>query len=172
MRRWAPWIVAVLGLSAVIHVVTVMAVPYVIVFVVGLRGNTEPNHVHHGPLITSETRDVVRPSPDLLYSACPFDVGRRPLRITAKVPDSYFSISAFSANTDNFFVINDQQIDGDSVEVVIVSEDAPYARRGSEIVARAPEDLGVVLFRTLVPDRSKAGQALDLQQHIDCRLLE
>ena len=65
------------------------------------------------------SRGVVRPSPDLLYSACPFDLSKGPLKITAHVPHStYWSVSGFDAATNNFFVRDDQQIAGDSIEII------------------------------------------------------
>ena len=54
-------------------------------------------------------RAIVRPSPDLLYAGCAFDLADGPLRIQATVPrDTYWSLSMFAANTDNFFVVNDR----------------------------------------------------------------
>ena len=55
----------------------------------------------------SNSREVIRPSADLLYSGCGFDVTYKPLIITSSLPESYWSMSFFSSNTDNFSTINE-----------------------------------------------------------------
>ena len=51
----------------------------------------------------------MRPSPDLAYSACVYDLSAGPIRVTAAAWDDYMSVSAFAANSDNFFVSNDRE---------------------------------------------------------------
>ena len=78
-----------------------------------------PNTIHFGNRPDETSRGVVRPSPDFLYSVCPFDLSKGPLQITARVPHStYWSVSGFDAATNNFFVRDDQQIAGDSIEII------------------------------------------------------
>src|SRR5262245_52948717 len=81
----------------------------------------EPNSMHFGSRPTAASRLVVRPSPDILYASCPFDLSSGPLRVTASVPHTtYCSVSAFDAATNNFFVRNDREVTGDSIELLLV----------------------------------------------------
>lgn len=67
------------------------------------------NRFAHAPLVTAQARTIVRPSPDLLYSSCAFDVSRAPLLIDAvPVAAPYWSLSVFDAQTDAVFVANNQ----------------------------------------------------------------
>lgn len=113
------------------------------------------NRALPAPRADASARTVVRPSPDLLYTACAFDVGERPLRITAPVPDSYVSIAGFAADTSNFFAVNDAAIapgpDGTrAFDLVLARPGAANLPPGARVVI-APSDRGLVLFRSLIP---------------------
>src|SRR6202012_4345865 len=79
------------------------------------------NTIHHQNRVDEHSRGVVRPSPDLLYSACPFDLSHGALEVQAEVPpNTYWSASAFDAHTNNFFAINDRTIGGQPLELIIL----------------------------------------------------
>jgi len=164
-----PYIAATLVASVLVHLGTVVTVPYAVMLLTKVTTGAEPNRIVHGSLVTAESRDVVRPSPDLLYSACPFDLSEGPLRVTARVPETYFSISAFADNTDNFFVLNDQQVDVDQVAIVLVTEDQHHSPKPAERVVVAPSVEGVVIFRILIEDRNAPDRAFEVQRQADCR---
>jgi uncharacterized membrane protein len=109
------------------------------------------------PRPNARNQKVVRPSPDLLYTACLFDVSARPLQVTAPAQDSYVSLSGFAANTDNFFVINDRQLapgpEGRKrFNVVIRSKTtAAVPLPPGALLIETPTDRGVLLFRSLIP---------------------
>jgi len=100
----------VLALAALVHVAAVWALPRAIVAVFRHRLIAEvgPNHVKAAPLPDEGWRTVPMPSPDQLYAACAYDVSAGPVLVTADLPEGYFSISGFSDDTDNFFVIDGQ----------------------------------------------------------------
>jgi uncharacterized membrane protein len=108
------------------------------------------------PRPDASARTVVRLSPDLLYSACVFDLAAGPLHITAPVPDSYFSISGFAADTSNFFAYNDRTAttgaDGQRRIDLLLSHGTPATVPAGAQVVQAPSRRGVVLFRILIPD--------------------
>ena len=57
---------------------------------------------------TSASRAIVKPSPDLAYASCVYDLSDGP--IVVEVPPTegggYVSVSVFAANTDNFAVVD------------------------------------------------------------------
>jgi uncharacterized membrane protein len=128
--------------------------------------------VFHSPRVTVRSRDVVRPSPDLLYSACAFDLSEGPLEVTAPVPaGTYWSVSMFAVNTDNFFVINDRQLGTDRVKAVVVNEgDAAAVPEGYRVV-ESPSARGVVLFRMLIPDEESVDRLIKVQKQASCKPL-
>lgn len=113
-----------------------------------------PNRFTHAPLATAESRAIVRPSPDLAYSSCPFDLSKGPLLIDAvPVPAPYWSLSIFDTHTDAVLVRNAIKA-GDKpfrVAVLAASQSAPA---GYEPV-RVDGTRGIALIRILIDDRSK-----------------
>jgi len=173
MRRFAGWLLLTLALAAAVHLVAVSLAPRAImaaVFLVMKRNGRELNTAYHEPRPSAERSFVVMPSPDLLYSVCAFDVSETPLRITAAVPDTYWSISMYAFNTDNFFVLNDQQAGAKEIELVLTgpgrNQPAPGAR-----VAVSPTARGVVLFRTLIPSENRLDELIRIQKLASCKPL-
>ena len=107
----------------------------------------------HVPLADASSRRIVRPSPDLAYSSCPYDVSTTPLLIdAAPVAAPYWSLSIFDSRTDAVFVRNGGQAGGKPFRVAI-------ARAGQAIPAgyepiRVNGARGIALVRILVADRS------------------
>ena len=82
MRRWLlPIAVGALAAAAAWHA-TLVATPYALMRVamkrLGEQGRT--NAFLHAPPTRAERQPVVRPSPDLLYSICVFDLSLHVLR--------------------------------------------------------------------------------------------
>lgn len=123
----------------------------------------------------ANARTVVRPSPDLLYTVCVFDLAKGTLHITAPVPDSYASVSGFAADTSNFFALNDQTAgvaaDGKKRFEVMLSRHAPGKVAVGTRVIVSPSDRGIVLFRTLITDDAALpGLQANIQNQQNCVL--
>lgn len=166
-REWMLWSAATLAVAAFVHVATMRAIPRRIM-ARALRRMAPLNTIHFGHRPDETSRGVVRPSPDILYSVCPFDLSKGPLRITARVPHStYWSVAGFDAATNNFFVRNDQQIAGDSIEILALGpgmtappvDDAP-----DRVIVTAPTMRGLFLFRLVINDDRQLA-ALDAIRH-------
>ncbi len=176
-RSWAPWVVATLVLAAAVHIATVWYLPH---FVMNraLAKMGAPNMVHHGVRVTAASRGIVRPSPDLLYSTCPFDLSKGPLLVTARVPTgTYWSVSLFDANTNNFFVLNDRQAKG-AVELIVTPPKVekigtmsivdPGAPPIMPNIVPSPTMRGLVLFRTLINDETKFAAIDKTRRQANC----
>ena len=100
-----------------------------------------------GERTTPQTQTVVRPSPDLAYSACLFDLEQAPagLRVKMAATKGYASLSFFDASTNNFQTIRG---DGSGVDVRLLPPKAT-ATKASEI--RSPTNKGIILIRRLAP---------------------
>jgi uncharacterized membrane protein len=148
------WVAALLLVAAVVHGASVYALPRLVMMrALSLMGT--PNTMHFGKRPDATARMIVRPSPDLLYAACPYDLARGPLVVTAPVPhDTYWSVSAFDADTDNFYVRNDRDIAGDSFALVLVRHGQTLPDTGAveHAIAFSPSETGVVLIRLLISD--------------------
>ena len=166
---WRRRILWVLAGATLTHVIAIWALPRLIVREVRhrLAAQVGINHIRHAPLPDSNWRTIVMPSPDLLYSACAYDVSDRPLLVTAELPDGYWSVSAFAENTDNFFVRNDRTVANRRVRVIFSSQ--PYFQDpGGGTVVQVPSKTGVILFRQLVLARDDLPTALVIQRAANC----
>jgi uncharacterized membrane protein len=163
---WLKWGAFTLVLAAIMHWAAVAYAPSLIMSramsAIGTKGT---NQISHGERATAAARKIVKPSPDLLYSQCVFDVSRRPLKITTAAPtDTYWSVAFYAANTDNFFVLNDTEAKGQPATIVLMGQDqkVPPQPEGTRIVT-APTPRGIVLFRTLINDDAREAE-LDQQR--------
>ena len=169
MRRWAgPLAVAVLaGLGAW------FAVLHWIPDVVMARAVTKMaerggwNRFLHAPPVRAEAQTIVRPSPDLLYSSCAFDLASGPLEITAvPVPDHYSSISVFDGRTDVVFVRNDQQMAGQTLRLFLALAGQRVPDGVDVVRLNAPR--GVVLQRVLLADPDEAAVVDPVRRQATC----
>lgn len=126
------------------------------------------NAFAHAPLVTAKSRAIVRPSPDLLYSSCPFDISAAPLLIDATpVAAPYWSLSIFDAQTNAVFVRNDRA--GPNPVRVAVIAPGQAAPAGYAPV-RVKGARGIALIRILI-DRSQPIAAIDAARRTArCRL--
>ncbi|MEQ1725823.1 MAG: DUF1254 domain-containing protein [Sphingopyxis sp.] len=128
------------------------------------------NAFTHAPQVNARAQFVVRPSPDLLYSTCPFDLDAGPLEVTAEpIPGRYSSISVFDAQTNAAFVRNDEDMAGRPMRVVLALDGQAVA--GGVRVVRLSAPRGVVLQRVLLADPAEAAEVDPLRRRAVCRTL-
>lgn len=146
MRWLGPILLAAL-VAMVTYVAALWATPHVIMAkAMEKLGAGGINVMRHQGLPTAENRWIVRPSPDLAYSICVFDLSMGPVKIDAFVPPRrYWSLSVFDANTDNIFSVNDRAV-RDGRYALTLSKNGTG---GSLIV---PGGKGIALIRILVTD--------------------
>ena len=135
------------------HVGLVMATPHLLMSVAMKRISQNGklvNQFYFGPRTTQESRGIVRPSPDLAYSSCAFDLAGGPLLIEASPSpkQGYVSISVFAANTDNIAVFDTTQ-SPQGVRFVLAREGQAVPQ--GERVVYSPSDKGIIIDRRLAP---------------------
>jgi len=164
--RWLKWIAFVSLLSAAIHVTVIAYMPDFIMWrAMAVMGSRGANTIVHADRAPAASRAIVKPSPDLLYSHCVFDVTRNPVKIVTAAPtDTYWSVAFYAANTDNFFVLNDTAAGGKPATIIILGsgQSVPEQAEGTMIVS-PPTKRGVVLFRALINDDAREPE-LDRQR--------
>ncbi|MFN8946641.1 MAG: DUF1254 domain-containing protein, partial [Alphaproteobacteria bacterium] len=85
--------------------------------------------------------------------------------ITTGAPQgTYWSVSLFADNTDNFYVFNDKQAQDKSATILLIGQGQQIPPQdGSMTVISAPSSKGVVLFRTLINDDARLAE-IDAQR--------
>lgn len=152
MRNWLGPILFGLVVAAAAACAAIAWIPYGLMGVAMDRlGQGGINTMSYGNLATPERQPVVRPSPDLAYSSCPYDLSKGPVEIAvAPVPGRYSSLSLFDAATDVIFVRNDVEAKGRPYRIV-VARAGQAVPAGTEIV-RTNHDRGIALIRLLLKD--------------------
>ncbi|MDO8423385.1 MAG: DUF1254 domain-containing protein [Parvibaculum sp.] len=164
MSAFVKFALSSLVLAAIVYTAALFALPSAIMSVaISKIGQGGANNVFiHSPLPTSEARGVVRPSPDLAYSVCIIDLSKGPMHISVPLTAPYTSVALYATNTDNYFVRNDRDTGGKSLDVIVVAPGAekPAAiPEGAELV-EAPSAKGLVLVRRVV-ESADAFAAID-----------
>jgi uncharacterized membrane protein len=122
------------------------------------------NVLMKGGRTTADNRMVVKPSPDLVYSILLYDVSQQPIRFTAQVPtDTYWSVAFYAANTDNFFVLNDQQAESNPVDILLIKKGAAIPENERALVVTSPSDRGIMLVRHLLVSDDQYDQVVKIQ---------
>jgi uncharacterized membrane protein len=160
-RRLVPWLLATLAVAAIVHLASLYAIPPIVMAQVTAQMGT-PNTIHQGTRPDASSRTVVRPSTDLLYSLCPYDLSRGALLVTSPVPrGTYWSVSVYDADTNNYFVRDDRELRGSLRLVIYAPGSAMRAGNGDGVIS--PTRHGIVIFRTLIDSEAHIA-ALDAER--------
>ena len=156
LRRWL--FPVLIGLLAALgaYQATLLATPFALMRLAAAKaGKGAPvNQFRFGPMTTAENQTIVRPSPDLSYSLCVFDVANGPVLVRAEpIPGHYWSLSIFDARTDVAAVRSDRDTGGKSAMLALVRV-GQAAPAGYEAVP-LNYDRGVALIRILLADKSE-----------------
>jgi len=170
-RNWK-WIAAVLLIAIVVHVATLLALPKLIMMrtMSAITRLVSANTMLYPPRPTARSRGVVRPSPDLLYSICIYDLAAAngALRVsTHDMPDTYWSVSVFDADTNNFYALNDRQAGNGAADFLLMAAGSSVPHDRLPVVV-APTSRGIVLFRTLIDQESRIAEIDAGRRHADC----
>ena len=173
MKRWLlPALVGVV-MAALAWQATLLAIPRGIMSLavsrLGEAGGL--NRMLHAPLPGPGRRTVVRPSPDLAYSSCPFDLSKGPLLVeVAPVAAPYWSLSVFDARTDVAFVRNNRDTGGKGFRIALATQ-GQAVPAGVETI-RLDDAKGVALLRILVEDRARFSSLDRARRGSGCRTVE
>jgi uncharacterized membrane protein len=170
-RRWK-WIAATLLIAIAVHFATLLALPRLIMMrtMGAITRLVAANTMLYPPRPTARSRGVVRPSPDLLYSICIYDLAAAngALRVTTHdMPDTYWSVSLFDADTNNFYALNDRQAGNGAADFLLLAAGASVPNDRLPVVI-APTSRGIVLFRTLVDHENRLAEIDAGRRNADC----
>jgi uncharacterized membrane protein len=151
MKRWAAPLIVGAALAVGAYHATLLATPFGLMRLAIQRiGASGPvNQFSHGKMATAANQPIVRPSPDLSYSTCVFDLSKGPVLIdVAAVPDHYWSVSIFDARTDVAAVRSDRDTGGKPARLALI-RDGQKAPAGYDPVT-LNYNKGIALIRILV----------------------
>lgn len=168
-RNWK-WIAGALLIAAIVHVASLLLLPRLIMLRTVMARSASANTILHPPRSGARSRTVVRPSPDLLYSICVYDLRAAEGAVRVSIhdmPDTYWSVSVFDADTNNFYALNDRQAKTGAADFLLAESGAP-ANDGRLPVVTTPTNRGIVLLRILVSDDARTAELDAARRHTRC----
>lgn len=176
-RRWVRYLLATVTVALVTYFGALALAPRVIMAKAMERLAAQAggiNRLGKTPPPDASVRQIVKPSPDLAYAYCVFDLAEGPVLVGGRPARAYWSLALYGANTDNFFVRNDRSLGPSGAHFVLTAQAGrariPEAYRGLEVI-EPPSTRGIMLQRFLVTDASELAQVLTAQAEAVCRRL-
>ncbi len=170
MKAPAKYFWAALGVATVSHFAIVNALPDAIMGAALERlSQGRFNDWRVADRVTPLSRQIVRPSPDFAYSACPYDLSGGPVSIRVAPWESYWSLSLYADNTDNFYVIND--IEAPQVADITLIAAGDGLPNVLTPVIQSPSRRGIALIRRLAPSVDRYNAAVRVAQADVCAAL-
>lgn len=170
MNNFLRWAAGTLVLAVVVHLAVILSYPWTAMH--RLMGEIEKqaggvNRAIYPERADHTSRRVVRPSPDLLYALCVYDVSRGPVLVRAPVADTYWSLSFFSADSDNFHVISEAPRGEFLADVILAAQgtdvsDTPYP------MITPPTTRGIALYRMLIDSEQRLPMLAMIRNRMGC----
>ena len=179
LKTWLPRAIYVIAIATVVHVVAVAYLPTGVMNILFRRFPADyarpdaAERFARSPMADATMRHITMPSPDLLYTACIYDLAHAPLRVRADPKlENYWSVAFYAGNTDNYLVVNDRGAGGKPVDILLVSTSgmkAPKKVPDNTRVVVAPTDKGFILVRMLAPDYAAQKDKLEgARERLSC----
>jgi uncharacterized membrane protein len=176
-KHWIGWILSTLLVSAAFHIGFMFMYPQLLMTAAinRLSDNGQRENVWtHAPRMTETARVIVRPSPDLAYSSCVYDLSDGPVQISVQPWGDYMSLSLFAANTDNYYTLNDRRMPSAGAVVIVRGAGQALTVEQSAAafeVVESPSQRGIALIRRLAPSQAQFNQAQAARESDLCEAL-
>jgi uncharacterized membrane protein len=177
MRRTLLFVIGGLMLAGIIHIATVIMVPY---FATNdawaeMRRFGRAGAFHTLPQAEAGSEPLASLDPRMLYAVCRFSLEEGPVRIQASLLDDFWSLAIFDRRGRNAYSLNDRSADRAQLDLAIITpvqmaqlrQDPPEALETS-IVIELPIDEGLALLRVFVADETLLPEARAALDAADC----
>lgn len=108
-----------------------------------------------------------RANPDSIISSMAYDLSDGPVRISGETWPRYWSISLYQQNSDNFFVMNDQELADRTVDFVLALEIHDTTGFNATPII-SPTAKGIMLIRRFAADASDMPAIIANQDAMVC----
>jgi len=172
MSEARTYVVAGLLIAIATHFAIVFGIPRVMMHGAFDRVSAHSAHTNEwneAPRVTAASRTIVRPSPDLHYDACAYDLSHGPVVMRVAAWPNYWSLSLFADNSDNFYVLDDREAH-EGAEVTLIRAGHEHPKDAARVV-ESPSDRGIALVRRLAPTQSDWDAAHTASAHDVCAVL-
>ena len=154
------WLIITVALTGVYTLVFLWRLPSFIVRLV-IRGfarriHSAPwNRIRGAYLAEAGNDPIVLTSPDVVYVVGVFDVANEPVCLNCRAPDwdTYWSLSLYARNTDNFYLRDASAAPGKWFRIIIAGPKGRHPGKNNEEVVVAPSTKGIIMIRAVIQNR-------------------
>jgi uncharacterized membrane protein len=177
MRRFLFIALAALILAGIIHISTVFLVPLYASKDAWeqMRQFGRDGQFHALPVPEAGAEPLAALDPRMIYSVCRFSLAQGPVRITASLPDDFWSVAIFDRRGRNVYSLNDRSAERSKLDMAIVTpvqmaqlRQDPPASLETAIVVELPIENGFALLRVFVADESLLTSSISALATANC----
>lgn len=177
MKRTVLFVIGGFLLGGIIHIAVVFMVPY--------YANRDAwaqmdrfgpdDQFHVLPLPQAEAEPLTSLDPRMLHAVCRFSLADGPVRITANLPDEFWSIAIFDRRGRNIYSLNDRSAERAHLDLAVITpvqmaqlRQDPSGSMETSIVIELPISEGFALLRAFVSDDTEVNGTAALLNTADC----
>jgi uncharacterized membrane protein len=177
MRRALFIALAAIILAGIIHISTVFLVPLYASkdAWAQMRQFGRDGQFHALPIPEAGAEPLAALDPRMIYSVCRFSLAQGPVRITASLPNDFWSVAIFDRRGRNVYSLNDRSAERSKLDMAIVTpvqmaqlRQDPPASLETAIVVELPIENGFALLRVFVADESMLPGSISALATADC----
>nr|WP_070958811.1 DUF1254 domain-containing protein [Hyphomonas sp. Mor2] len=174
LKQSLPYLVGALVLAVLTFVITrnliIQKAPSKVMSTIEARiaaGAGGWNACFHNQVYGPRLNAARRANPDSIISSMAYDLSDGPVRVAGETWPRYWSISFYQQNSDNFFVRNDQELDGAEFDFLLVHDrQDTEGLTGTPIVS--PTAKGIMLIRRFAAEESDMPGIIANQEALFC----
>lgn len=125
------------------------------------------NACNHNRVYGPRKNAARRANPDSIITSMAYDLAGGPVRVSGVVWPDYWSLSLYQQNSDNYFVVNDQQLEQPTFDFVILGQGQTSDIPASTVVM-SPTQKGIMLIRRFAKQDADMPAILDNQDAMLC----
>ena len=177
MKRTLLFILGGILLGGIIHISVVFAVPYYANrdAWAKMRQFGRDGQFHVLPVPEPGAEPLASLDPRMVQAVCRFSLSEGPVRITATLPDEFWSVAVFDRRGRNIYSLNDRAADRLQLDLAILTpvqmaqlRQDPPASLETAIVLELSVVEAFALLRVFVPEDSQMPGAVAALQKASC----
>lgn len=125
------------------------------------------NACFHNRIYGPRANAANRANPDSIISSMAYDLSQGPVRVSGEVWPRYWSFSLYQQNSDNFFVVNDRDLDQTEFDFVLKLDSQSVEDSPGKVIV-SPTEKGIMLIRRFAADADDMLAILENQDAMSC----
>jgi uncharacterized membrane protein len=163
MIRWLLWLLAGAFLGGVVHLMTILILPWLASQDAYARLSELGPVNTFAPLPAPTAQSAIMPFMDPSFAAvvCRYDLSNGPVKLTAPISAAYTSVSFYTRRGVAYYAINDRAAGRRTIELELMTtaqraelQEDEEVTAADRLIVESPSETGLILVRALAPEPS------------------